>query len=212
VSDANFSRRRFLADGAAALAASWAAVRLPGIGGALSHARQAATSPVPPSYEFFTPAQGADIAAITAQIWPADDTPGAIEAGIPHFIDRVFATGADGSFADVNFAIYDEPVGADPVARSFAPLVQDGLAQLAVACRARAPASDGRLAALPGDQQHQVLTAIETTPFFRLLRRMTVVGLLADPAYGGNVAKGGWRSIGFEDRFLWQPPFGSYDR
>jgi hypothetical protein len=35
--------------------------------------------------------------------------------------------------------------------------------------------------------------------------------MFADPAYGGNSDKVGWKLIGFEDRFAWQPPFGEYD-
>jgi hypothetical protein len=196
------SRRRFLADGGAALVAGWAAANLPGVRAALAHARQASITPA--AFEFFTPEEAADIAAVVEQIWPADDTPGAAEAGIAHFIDHLFTSGTDASFADVNFVIYDSPIAADPVGGSFAALVRDGLAQLA--------ASTGRFATLPADQQRRALAAVETTPFFLLLRRMTVVGLFADPAHGGNADKSGWRAIGFEDRFYWRPPFGSYDR
>jgi gluconate 2-dehydrogenase gamma chain len=199
----DFSRRRFLADGGAALVTGWAAANLPGVRAALAHARRAATAETS-TFEFFTPEEGADVAAVAAHIWPADDTPGASDAGIAHFIDHVFATETDASFADVNFAIYDSPIGAEPVGGTFAPLVRNGLAQLAT------PA--GRFATRPAEQQHQSLAAIETTAFFRLLRRMTVVGLFADPSHGGNAAKSGWRAIGFEDRFYWRPPFGAYDR
>jgi hypothetical protein len=198
------SRRRFLVDGGAALVTGWAAANLPGVRAALAHARRAATAATPAAFEFFTPDEAADIAAVAAQIWPADDMPGATEAGIAHFIDHLFANGADASCADVNFAIYDSPIGADPVGGSYAPLMRNGLAQLSTTA--------GRFATLPADQQRQALVAIETTSFFLLLRRMTVVGLFADPAHGGNVAKSGWRAIGFEDRFYWRPPFGAYDR
>ena len=196
------SRRRFLADSGAALVAGWAAGSLPGVRAALAHARNASFAPA--AFEFFTPEEAGDLTAVAAQIWPADETPGAADAGIVHFIDHLFANGTDASFADVNFAIYDSPIGADPVGGSFAALVRGGLAQLAT--------STGRFATLPAHEQHRALAAVETTPFFLLLRRMTVVGLFADPAHGGNVDKSGWRAIGFEDRFYWRPPFGAYDR
>ena len=32
------------------------------------------------------------------------------------------------------------------------------------------------------------------------------------PAYGGNRDGVGWKLIGFEDRHVFQPPFGYYDR
>ncbi len=202
----DYSRRRFLSDGAATLAATWLATSLPGVRAAVAHAQRAAATAEPSPFEFFSPEEGADIAAITAQIWPADDTPGAsaLEAGIPHFIDHLFATRSDGSFNDKDFVIYDAPIGADPVDGRFVTLVRDGLADLVTR-------AGGRFAALSPDQQRHALAGIETTPFFLLLRRMTVVGLFADPSYGGNAAKMGWRAIGFEDRFVWQPPFGAYD-
>ena len=34
---------------------------------------------------------------------------------------------------------------------------------------------------------------------------------LANPEYGGNTGKAGWRAIGFDDRFVWAEPFGWYD-
>ena len=43
-------------------------------------------------------------------------------------------------------------------------------------------------------------------------RAAVVVGMLADPKYGGNRDKVGWRLLGFEDRFHWTVPFGDYDR
>jgi gluconate 2-dehydrogenase gamma chain len=196
------SRRKFLGTSSVFLM-GWAA-NTTGIGAALAHARRAAFSRTPVGFQFFTPEEAADLDAITTLIWPADDTPGASELGITHFVDHVFASGTDASFADVGFSIYDSPIGVGPTDGSYAPLVRDGLSQLGT------PA--GRFATLPTEQQRQALTAIETTPFFLLLRRMTLVGLLAEPAYGGNAAKGGWKAIGFEDRFYWQPPFGSYDR
>jgi hypothetical protein len=39
----------------------------------------------------------------------------------------------------------------------------------------------------------------------------TITGFLANPEYGGNSGKVGWRLVGFEDRFAWSAPFGWYD-
>src|SRR4051794_29392930 len=41
---------------------------------------------------FFSAADAADVEAVAAQIIPTDDTPGAREAGVVHFIDRALAT------------------------------------------------------------------------------------------------------------------------
>ena len=40
----------------------------------------------------------------------------------------------------------------------------------------------------------------------------TAAGMFANPEYGGNRDKIGWKLLGFDDRFFWQQPFGYYDR
>jgi hypothetical protein len=37
------------------------------------------------------------------------------------------------------------------------------------------------------------------------------MGFFSNPQYGGNRDKMGWKLIGFEDAFVFQPPFGFYD-
>ena len=37
-------------------------------------------------------------------------------------------------------------------------------------------------------------------------------GFLADPEYGGNRNRAGWRVIGFSPAHIFRPPFGEYDR
>ena len=70
----------------------------------------------------------------------------------------------------------------------------------------------GRFATLSAPQQVALLTQSEKTPFFQTIRQTTIVGFLSDPSWGGNRDKAGWKHIGFDDRFQWQPPFGDYDR
>jgi gluconate 2-dehydrogenase gamma chain len=69
----------------------------------------------------------------------------------------------------------------------------------------------GRFATLSSDQQTALLRTVEQTPFFQMVRFATVAGTFANPSWGGNRDKVGWRILGFEDRFVWQPPFGDYD-
>lgn len=59
-----------------------------------------------------------------------------------------------------------------------------------------------------------ILKALDAakSPFFEAVRVATITGLLANPSYGGNFGKVGWRLIGFDDRFSWRPPYGYYDR
>ena len=44
------------------------------------------------------------------------------------------------------------------------------------------------------------------------LRFATVAGMFANPEYGGNADKTGWKLLGFNDQFSWSSPFGWYDR
>jgi hypothetical protein len=42
-------------------------------------------------------------------------------------------------------------------------------------------------------------------------RVATISGFLANPEYGGNAGKAGWRAFGCDDRFVWAEPLGWYD-
>ena len=67
------------------------------------------------------------------------------------------------------------------------------------------------LAGLTSDQQIQLIRNNEQTEFFELLRTHTLYGFLGNPSYGGNRDRVGWKLIGFEDRMVFQHPFGYYD-
>jgi gluconate 2-dehydrogenase gamma chain len=69
-----------------------------------------------------------------------------------------------------------------------------------------------RFSKLTAAQQMDKLRKDEASPFFQEIRRATIAGFLADPSYGGNRDKLGWKHIGFDDRHVWQPPFGDYDK
>jgi Gluconate 2-dehydrogenase subunit 3 len=58
-----------------------------------SHAHERASSPSPSGkLQFFTEEDATDVESITALILPTDETSGAREAGVIHFIDRALAT------------------------------------------------------------------------------------------------------------------------
>jgi gluconate 2-dehydrogenase gamma chain len=138
---------------------------------------------------FLSAAEAADVEAVAAQIVPTDDTPGAREAGVIHFIDRAL-----GSF--------------------LSPLAADYRAQLAAfqaACRAR-HAGAASFAALTSDQQIAYLQDVDRTPFFDTTRLLTLLGMFSMPEYGGNRDGVGWKLLGFEDQHVFMPPFGYYDR
>jgi gluconate 2-dehydrogenase gamma chain len=181
------SRRLFLIQSSAGLGGAWLAARWPDIVAAAQHAHHMAQATAPAKIEFFTPEQAIEIEAAAAQIIPSDDSPGAREAHILYFIDRVLA----------KFETDKQP------------LFKKGLATLKAKARR---AGFRKFSELDSARQTRVLKQIEKSPFFQQLRTYTIVGFFANPEYGGNFGQVGWKHIGFEDRFFFTPPFGFYDR
>ena len=181
------SRRSFLAGSAAGLSSSWIASNWSGILAAQEHAQNAAVS-APRKFEFFSPEQAAEVEAVAAQIIPTDDTPGARESGAVYFIDRALTT-----FDRERQVVYTQ-----------------GLPNLQAKTRELFPNAT-KFSGLHAEQQTQVLKAIEKTPFFAQVRTHTITGFLANPEYGGNQNEAGWKLIGFDGKFRYEPPFGYYD-
>ena len=138
---------------------------------------------------FLTAAEAADVEAVAAQIIPTDDSPGAREAGVVRFIDRAL-----GSFLSQLSGDYREQ-----------------LAGFQAGYRQHYPAA-ASFASLTPEQQIEHLKRIDQTPFFTTTRLLTLLGMFSLPAYGGNRDDVGWKLIGFEDRHVFNPPFGYYDR
>jgi gluconate 2-dehydrogenase gamma chain len=158
------------------------------IAAAQQHAHEAAQSSTPPPFQTLDAITAAELDAITSQIIPSTDGPGAHEAGIVYFIDRALAT-------------FDSDLRES---------YRMGMASVQQKRKELFPDS-ASVAALKSEQQIQLIHAIEKTDFFELLRTHTLYGFLGNPSYGGNRDKVGWKLIGFEDRGAFQPPFGYYD-
>ena len=184
------TRREFLALSSAALATLWLTADAEEVRASLRHAAHAAQSPRPPAWETFTPEQAADVEAIAAQIIPSDGTPGAREAHAVNFLDHSLAN------------------WGKPGAEAFLK----GLEELNAEAEKRWPGSGGFAKLYPA-RQYELLTAWDkgNKPFFNAVRTATITGTFSRPDYGGNYDRIGWKMMGFEDRFAWQPPFGSYD-
>ena len=184
----DISRRLFMMKSCAGLGSIWLASCLPEIIAAQEHAHRTAQSGTPTGFEFFTPEAAAEVESMAAQIIPTDDTPGAREARVIHFIDRALATFAAGERTAFS----------------------DGLKDLQKKARKFGKAK--RFSDLSAEQQIAVLKKIETSQFFELVRTMTILGMFSSPEYGGNYNKIGWKLLGFEDQFFFKAPFGFYDR
>ncbi len=182
------SRRKFLAAVGNLASASWVAMNWPQIAAAAERADHAghdmmAGMTAPPAVlTTLSAAEAAEVDAIANLIVPGGATPGARDAHAVYFIDNAL-----GSF----FAAQ-------------APSFRAGLADFERAYAASPGASEA--------DQVAWLHQVDTTPFFLAVRRLTVLGLLALPKYGGNHDGVGWQLIGVVDRHVWRPPFGYYDQ
>jgi gluconate 2-dehydrogenase gamma chain len=125
-------------------------------------------------WRFFTENEGETLRAICEQIIPADEDPGAIDAGVPEFIDRQLA----GTY------------------RRHQKTYRNGLAGIDETSRAM---FGNRFASLSWSNQTAVLKALESgraagpawqtepaKPFFELVRDHSLQGFYGSPRHGGN--------------------------
>lgn len=186
------SRREFIAAIATLASASWVTLNWPQIARAAEHDAHGAHGDGAEGHTAITTltaAEAAEVDAIANLIVPGGATPGAREARSLYFIDNAL-----GSFFATQL-----------------PAFRTGLAEFATAFAAFS-GGNAPFSAAPEAQQIAFLHTVEETPIFMAVRRLTVLGLLALPKYGGNYEYMGWALIKMEDRHVWASPFGSYDR
>ncbi len=200
------SRRNFLRHGCSGAGALLLSSHLSAIVSAAAHARSSMQPGTAAKLEFFTPAEAAEIDALTARIIPTDDMPGAREAGVVYFIDRALTT----------FSVDDQKT------------YRDGLLDLQEHVHAALPAVAKFSAATP-EQQDEILRTLDNKQssggrafrpraaaknFFETLRVHTILGFVIDPDSSefGNRDGAGWKVIGREREHMFQPPFGYYDK
>jgi gluconate 2-dehydrogenase gamma chain len=131
--------------------------------------------------------EATEFAAIAARIIPTDDTPGATEAGVIYFMDNVLSS----SRAEL------------------LPDLRAGLLELQQSANSKY--GNPLFSALSADQQDSLLRDIEQTAFFDAVHYLTIAGMFASPALGGNRDRVGWSLMGFENQHAWVAPYGYYD-
>jgi gluconate 2-dehydrogenase gamma chain len=138
--------------------------------------------------KFFTEEQALDVAAAAARIFPSDETgPGATEAGVVIYIDRQLA----GPYGKDRYRYTQPPFEKGLPEQGYQDratpreIYREGLAPLAGFHRRDAA------------EQDKILTGIESSIFFTLLRTHTIEGMFCDPMHGGNRDMIGWQLIGF---------------
>ncbi len=138
----------------------------------------------------FAPDRRRALAAATERVLP-----GAVEAGVPDYIDYWMRR--------------------EPFASHVEPLFRIGAVHLDRLARA---AHDKPFAACRPQQQDAILRRFQqgavrakrfhSNTFFEHLVRFTIEGFLADPSYGGNRDRVGWKFIGHPDGHpgcWWEP-------
>lgn len=182
-----------------------------GVGGALQPAsvtaqESAAAEPVA-ALTYFTSVEAAFVEAAIDHLIPSDELgPGAREAGVAVFIDRQLS----GTFGTAAKWYMQGPWGESVPEQGYQlPLAPRELYRLCISavnehCQSQYGERFDRVSA---ERQRFVLEAMDdgslTLPgvplgeFFSLLHQNTIEGFFADPIYGGNRDKVGWRLVGF---------------
>ena len=187
------SRRQFLTAVANLASVSWVTVNWPQIALAADgaeHSGHDMSAGGPTTLTTLSPAEAAEVDAVANLIVPGGATPGARDARVLYFIDNSL-----GSFWAAQL-----------------PSFREGLAEFAAAFAATGSPPEMPFSAAPEAQQIAFLETVDETPFFLAVRRLTVLGMIALPKYGGNHEYAGWNLLGVENRHFWAPPFGYYDQ
>jgi len=132
------------------------------------------------SHRTFTADEFAVMSAACERICPRDEDPGALDANVPEYIDRMLQS------PELTQMREDFIAGTQALDRRSHSMMGKGFAQ-----------------ATP-EQQDEVLRVFKggrpgggEAHYFELLVVLTLEGLLGDPSYGGNKDRVGWALVGF---------------
>ncbi|HEX3444776.1 MAG TPA: gluconate 2-dehydrogenase subunit 3 family protein, partial [Chthoniobacterales bacterium] len=157
------------------------------------------------NYLFFNREEAQFIEAAVARLIPTDENPGALEAGVPNYLDKQL-TGAWGSGERLYLSGPWQPTR--PGLGYQLPLTPGELFHTAIkAINAELSKSGQAFWNMSPDRQDEYLHKLETGSvdlngvpsqiFFSQLWGMTIEGFFSDPVYGGNKDMVGWKLIGF---------------
>jgi len=126
-------------------------------------------------WRFFTAEEARTVGAICAQIIPEDQDPGAVQAGVVHYIDT-------------------------QLTRFYKPLQKTYRRGIAQMDQASVEVAGRPFADLPAAQQSAILRHVESDkslkPFFEMLVAHTMQGFYGDPRHGGNRDRVSWKMVG----------------
>jgi len=172
------------------------------------------TADAPPSlsgtdFKFFTPEERAFIEGAVARLIPNDDVgPGAVEAGVPFFIDRQLA----GPFGRGDHYYLAGPwkkgVPEQGYQSRFSPAQLYRAAIKSIDRYTSKQFGGKQFANLNESDRDKILKGLESgsielddgvdaKTFFAMLLQNTKEGYFSDPIYGGNKDMAAWKMIGF---------------
>ena len=179
----------------------------------------------------FNAHQRATIEAATARIVPADHEPGAREAGVIDYIQRLLmAQNSEEKLTPwekkevANFLLASVSGRTEEQQRTLlglrdggpetCRLYHEGVQELDKLAKERFGGTEFR--SLEPSRQDEILAALEQGGgrFFTLLVRHTMEGFYGDPRHGGNRNRVGWTVLGFPGPSFpngYSPPLGWYD-
>src|SRR4051812_45123507 len=151
------SRRIFVQQLAGGAAAMLMSTMLPDLALAHAHVQEQIAQGTTDKFEFFTPEQAKDVDAICSQIIPTDDSPGAHEAHVVNFIDHTLAK-------------YD---------MDLQPEFLKAVGVFTAEAHKQVPSAD-HFYELNGAQQRSVMTSLQKSEAFQMLKLATVLGFFSD--------------------------------
>jgi gluconate 2-dehydrogenase gamma chain len=203
--DHGFDRRDFLKG--AVVGGAAAATATPQSALAQAPAAAVATAAAP-GYEFLNIEEAAFVAALVNHMVPADEfTPKGTDIGIDVYIDRALA----GAWGKGDRLYMQGPWKTGAPSQGYqlpltpAQLYRAGIQSTNAHCqktygkpfdRVSAPQREEVLAGLAG-AQIKFDSGLPVRPFWTTVYQTVMEGMFADPIYGGNRNKAGWKLIGF---------------
>jgi gluconate 2-dehydrogenase gamma chain len=203
--DGNKPRRDFLLR---SIAGAAGAATLPLATNAAAAQAAAPATDLPPGYAWLRPDEQAFVEALMNHMCPADKTtPNGVDLGLAIFFDRALA----GNWGQGDRLYLQGPFRQGTANQGYqlgltpAALFRAGTEGLAAYCSANYQKS---FDALPAAGKEEVLKGLQAgtvalpngvpaAPYFAQLLQMFYEAMFADPIYGGNRNKAGWKMVGY---------------
>jgi gluconate 2-dehydrogenase gamma chain len=204
--DRSLGRRDFLKGAVVGGAAAATSTGLPQ--SAQAQTQAAAAAPIAAGYEFFNLEEAAFVEKLVDHMVPADEfSPKGTDIGINVYIDRALA----GAWGKGDRLYMQGPWKPGVPSQGYqlpltpAQLYRAGIVATNAHCgktygkpfdRLSEPQREEVLAALAG-AKIKFDSGLPVRPFWTTLYQTVMEGMFADPIYGGNRNKAGWKLIGF---------------